>query len=92
MVNQLKNQDLLTINKKKIAGVIIETSSFVNKKIKWVIIGIGLNIKKSPNLNTKEFKITSLNKEKIYVEKDDFIDSFLQRFFSIYCLQETKMF
>ena len=82
----------ILLNKKKIAGVIIETSSFVNKKIKWVIIGIGLNIKKSPNLNTKEFKITSLNKEKIYVRKDDFIDSFLQRFFRNYGFWKTKGF
>ena len=82
----------ILLNKKKIAGVIIETSSFVNKKIKWVIIGIGLNIKKSPNLNTKEFKITSLNKEKIYVRKDDFIDSFLQRFFRNYEFWKKKGF
>ena len=82
----------ILLNKKKIAGVIVETSSFVNKKIKWVIIGIGLNIKKSPNLNTKEFKITSLNKEKIYVRKDDFIDSFLQRFFRNYEFWKIKGF
>ena len=82
----------ILLNKKKIAGVIIETSSFVNKKIKWVIIGIGLNIKKSPNLNTKEFKITSLNKEKIYVRKDDFIDLFLQRFFRNYESWKKKGF
>jgi len=82
----------ILLNKKKIAGVIVETSSFVNKKIKWVIIGIGLNIKKSPNLNTKEFKITSLNKEKIYVRKDDFIDSFLQRFFRNYESWKKKGF
>ena len=82
----------ILLNKKKIAGVIVETSSFVNKKIKWVIIGIGLNIKKSPNLNTKEFKITSLNKEKIYVRKDDFIDLFLQRFFRNYESWKKKGF
>ena len=82
----------ILLNKKKIAGVILETSSFVNKKIKWVIIGIGLNIKKSPNLNTKEFKITSLNKEKIYVRKDDFIDLFLQRFFRNYESWKKKGF
>ena len=82
----------ILLNKKKIAGVIVETSSFVNKKIKWVIIGIGLNIKKSPNLNIKEFKITSLNKEKIYVRKDDFIDSFLQRFFRNYEFWKKKGF
>ena len=74
----------ILLNKKKIAGVIIETSSFLNKKIKWVIIGVGLNLKKSPNLKKKEFKITSLNKEKVYIERDTFIDSFLEVFFSNY--------
>ena len=71
----------ILLNKKKIAGVLIETSSYVNKKIKWVIIGIGLNIIKSPNLEKKEFKITSLNKEKVFIEKDNFIDLFLKIFF-----------
>ena len=82
----------ILLNKKKIAGVLIETSSHINKKIKWVIIGIGLNIKKSPNLNKKEFKITSLNKEKIYIEKDNFIDSFLQNFFINYEFWKKKGF
>ena len=82
----------ILLNKKKIAGVLIETSSHINKKIKWVIIGIGLNIKKSPNLNKKEFKITSLNKEKIYIEKDNFIDSFLQNFFTNYEFWKKKGF
>ena len=40
----------IILNKKKIGGIIIETSSYINKKVKWVIIGIGLNLKKSPNL------------------------------------------
>ncbi len=82
----------ILLNKKKIAGVLIETSSHINKKIKWVIIGIGLNIKKSPNLNKKEFKITSLNKEKIYIEKDNFINSFLQNFFINYEFWKKKGF
>ena len=82
----------ILLNKKKIAGVLIETSSYVNKKIKWVIIGIGLNIIKSPNLKKKEFKITSLNKEKVFIEKDNFIDSFLKIFFFNYEFWEKKGF
>ena len=82
----------ILLNKKKVAGVLIETSSHINKKIKWVIIGIGLNIIKSPNLNKKEFKATSLNKEKIYIEKDNFIDSFLQNFFVNYEIWKKKGF
>ena len=71
--------------------VLIETSSYVNKKIKWVIIGIGLNIIKSPNLKKKEFKITSLNKEKVFIEKDSFIDSFLKIFFLIMNFGKKKV-
>ena len=82
----------ILLNKKKIAGVLIETSSHINKKIKWVIIGIGLNITKSPNLNKKEFKTTSLDKEKVYIEKDSFIDSFLQTFFINYEFWKKKGF
>ena len=82
----------ILLNKKKIGGVLIETSSYVNKKIKWVIIGIGLNIIKSPNLKKKEFKITSLNKEKVFIEKDSFIDSFLKIFFFNYEFWEKKGF
>ena len=48
----------ILLNKKKIAGVMLETSSIQNKKIKWVIIGIGMNILHYPNLKKKEFKIS----------------------------------
>ena len=40
----------IILEKKKVGGVLIETSSLKNK-INWVIIGIGINIKKYPNLN-----------------------------------------
>ena len=45
----------ILLNKKKISGIIIETSSYLNKKIKWVIIGIGLNFNKYPKLKDKYF-------------------------------------
>ena len=82
----------ILLNKKKIAGILLETSSHFNKKIKWVIIGIGLNIQKSPRLNKKEFDATSLKKEKIYIEKDNFINLFLDKFFANYELWKKKGF
>ena len=82
----------IILNKKKVAGVIIETSSFVNRNIKWVIIGIGLNIKKYPNLNKTDFKITSLNKEKIHIDKNFFISEFLKIFFKNYESWKKKGF
>ena len=66
--------------------MIVETSTDTNKKIKWAIIGLGLNIKKYPIIKKKDFKITSLDKEKIYIEKDIFIEKFLKIFFKNYNL------
>ena len=82
----------ILLNKKKIAGIIVESSFNLNKKVKWIIIGVGLNLKKYPNLNKKDFKITSLYKEKIYVEKNNFIKLFLEIFFNNYQLWEKKGF
>jgi len=90
-INYKWPNDIL-LNKKKIAGVILETSTYVNKNIKWVIIGIGLNLIKFPNLKNKEFEITSLKKEKIYIDKNHFIDSFLQIFFENYESWKKKGF
>ena len=42
--------------------------------------------KKISNYKKKDFKITSLDKEKIYIEKDIFIEKFLKIFFKNYNL------
>ena len=82
----------IILNKKKIGGIIIETSSYINKKIKWVIIGIGLNLKKSPNLRQNQFKASSLSKEKIYINKNNFINSYIESFYRNYELWKKKGF
>jgi len=82
----------ILLNKKKIGGIIIETSSYINKKIKWVIIGIGLNLKKSPNLRENKFKASSLSKEKIYINKNNFINSYIESFYRNYELWKKKGF
>ena len=58
----------ILLNKKKIGGVIIETSSYLKNKIKWVIIGVGINIINYPYLKKENFKASSLKKEKIIIE------------------------
>ena len=64
-----KPNDLL-INKKKISGILQETISILNKK--FLIIGIGINIKKSPKiknyLTTNLEELTNKNINKIEVE------------------------
>ena len=82
----------ILINKKKAGGIVIETSSNKDIKIKWVIIGIGLNIKKSPKLKNINLKATSLIDEKIFIEKKIFINFFLKNFFKNYNLWKIKGF
>ena len=41
-INYKWPNDIL-LNKKKIGGILVETSTYLNKNIKWVIIGVGLN-------------------------------------------------
>ena len=82
----------ILINKKKAGGIVIETSSNKDIKIKWVIIGIGLNIKKSPKLKNINLKATSLIDEKILIEKKIFINFFLKNFFKNYNLWKIKGF
>lgn len=82
----------ILINKKKAGGIVIETSSNKDIKIKWVIIGIGLNIKKSPKLKNINLKATSLIDEKILIEKKIFINFFLKNFFKNYNLWKSSGF
>ena len=82
----------ILLNKKKISGIIIETSSYLNKKIKWVIIGIGLNFNKYPKLKDKYFQATSLSKENFLIEKDFFTEVFLKNFFKNYNLWKSSGF
>jgi len=82
----------ILLNKRKVGGILIETSSYINQKIKWIIVGIGLNLQKSPNLKRNEFKATSLKQEKIHIDKNKFIDIFLKTFFINYELWKKKGF
>ena len=65
---------------------------YINQKIKWIIIGIGLNLQKSPTLNRREFRVTSLKQENIHIDKNKFIDIFLETFFINYELWKKKGF
>ena len=82
----------IILNNKKVGGVIIETSSHVNKKIQWIIIGIGVNIIKYPYLKNNKLKATSLVNEKIHVNNDYFINLFLKVFFENFFLWKKNGF
>ena len=74
----------ILLNKKKISGIIIETSSNIKSKVSWVIIGIGINISKYPKNNKNKFPATSLSNERIFVEKDFVLKLFIKNFFKNY--------
>ena len=74
----------ILINKKKISGIIIETSSNIRSKVTWAIIGIGINISKYPKNNKIQFPATSLSDERIFVEKDFILKLFIKNFFKNY--------
>ena len=48
-INYKWPNDIL-LNKKKIGGILVETSTYLNKNIKWVILGVGFNLIKFPKL------------------------------------------
>lgn len=71
----------ILLNDKKICGILLENDI----QTQMLIIGIGLNIDYSPNIDDKNmiFRPTDLKKEGIVVNKDELIDVFL-KYFDIY--------
>ena len=49
-------------------------------------------MKKSPNLRQNQFKASSLSKEKIYINKNNFINSYIESFYRNYELWKKKGF
>ena len=68
---KIKKPNDLLINNRKFCGILQETIEYKNEK--FIIIGIGLNLVKSPNiknyLTTNLFKETGLNLNKIKLSK-----------------------
>ena len=73
----------IIFKKKKVGGVLIETSSS-RDKIKWAIIGIGINLKNHPTLSKSSYQATSFYNENIIINKEEFIKIFLKIFFKNY--------
>ena len=68
----LKNPNDLLVNKKKICGILQEKISKLNKK--YLIVGIGINLIKNPNLknypttNLRELLNKNVSKNKIEIQ------------------------
>jgi len=78
---QLKWPNDLLINKKKSAGILLE-SAFIGGKCQFLVIGIGLNIKNHPK--DVLFESTSLENEGIIAKKDQVLEKFLDEFENLY--------
>ena len=74
----------ILLNKSKVGGIIIESSINVKKKVKWIIIGVGINITKSPKLKNESIKATSLHEQKIIINKDTLTHLLINNFFKNY--------
>tara|TARA_Y100001970_G_C14259053_1_gene878018 strand:- start:2804 stop:3595 length:792 start_codon:yes stop_codon:yes gene_type:complete len=74
------------VNKKKIAGILLESQTSGSGKsiavVDWLIVGIGINVSSVPILPNGEL-ITSINKEtSSTIEREDVLNVFLEYFHS----------
>jgi len=75
----LKWPNDLLINEKKVAGILLESSSSDSDKLDWVIIGVGLNVLSCP----KHIKDTTcLNTEGARLSVEELLQGFLMKLYS----------
>ena len=68
------------INKSKVGGILIESDS--DGKHAFCLIGIGINLISSPNIN--KYKTTFLHKYNKYINKEKFIKLLIENIIYIY--------
>ncbi|MEE6206781.1 MAG: biotin--[acetyl-CoA-carboxylase] ligase [Alphaproteobacteria bacterium] len=72
---KLKWPNDVLLNGAKVSGMLLEKGAG-----DFMIIGIGVNIKQSPDSAQMLYKTTSLHAAGIHTDKDEFLKMFLQRF------------
>jgi len=77
---QVKEPNDIVFNNKKIGGILTQTK-LVNEKVKYIVVGIGINTKKEKFTDDIKHIATSIKKEfKIEVDTKKFIAEFCNRF------------
>lgn len=77
----LKWPNDVLINSSKVAGILLESIAFGDKS--YVVIGFGVNVKKSPSDLEKDS--TSLQSHQIYLDQpEDFLDVLMKKFDKLY--------
>ncbi len=79
-------QNCRIVNENKIAGIMTEIIDHNN--MKYVIIGTGINIAKSPKLS--DYKTCCLNDYNSKIKYEEILISFLKNFFSEYEIISKK--
>ncbi len=84
---KLKWPNDVLVNDKKVSGMLLEKGEG-----KYLIIGIGVNIKISPNLVNMIYPCTSLHEEGVEVDRLDFLRSYIDNFNSYYGIWQNDGF
>lgn len=77
---EIKEPNDIIYNNKKIAGILTE-SKIISEKVKYLVVGIGINTSKTQFSDDIKNSATSIKKEfNIDIEPTEFVDEFCNRF------------
>jgi len=88
---KLKWPNDVLVNGKKISGILLEVSAAENKRVNWLIIGIGLNVTRHPE--DASYPSTSLEESGMNsVEMEEILENVLDRMFHYKAVYEEEGF
>lgn len=87
----LKWPNDLLINRKKLAGILLESKSDTNGKLDWLVVGTGVNIATFPQV-TEGLAATSLNNEGSHATVQQVLENYSYQLLELYMLWKTEGF